>query len=132
MGLSEKLRALRKEREWKQRYVAGKMNLSRSTISKFETGKQIPEVEVLLRFAELFHVDPDYLISELTGMNISNEKRTPYIFNKASENDHIILEMVKTNPRLHKLLLQLDQFPVKEQQKAIEMLEIFLKGLNKR
>jgi transcriptional regulator with XRE-family HTH domain len=44
--------------------LAEKLNYSDKAVSKWERGESIPDVTVLLRICEIFHVDMDYLISE--------------------------------------------------------------------
>lgn len=55
---------LRKERdrlEWSQDTLAKVMNTTRSHISHWETGEQVPPLEAALRLAKIFHVSVEYL-----------------------------------------------------------------------
>ena len=70
MPFSEKLKKLREENHYTQKYVAKHLNVARSTIAGYETKNRQPSHEKLTILAELFHVSVDYLldddISEIT------------------------------------------------------------------
>lgn len=53
---------LRKEHNYTQHKLAKLLNISRSTISKYETGDLFPEIHTLIKIAKLFNVSLDYLI----------------------------------------------------------------------
>ncbi|WP_157950820.1 helix-turn-helix domain-containing protein [Peribacillus acanthi] len=128
MSLPEKIRALRKERDWPQRLVASKLNISRSAIGKYETGKQEPKEEILHRYAELFNVPLSYF-TDNTPIGETGEQKTAY---RTSNGDlQTIQELLQKVPKLKQSLLNLDQYPLKEQQKAGEFLETFVSGLRK-
>jgi DNA-binding XRE family transcriptional regulator len=44
MSLPSKLKELRQSKNWNQDYVANKLNISRSAVSKYETGRQAPSL----------------------------------------------------------------------------------------
>lgn len=60
MSIAEKLRMLRDKQNWSQETLSKMINLHRSTISRYETGKMIPDEETLLKFAEVYKVDKDF------------------------------------------------------------------------
>ena len=47
-----------------QMELAEKLNYSDKAVSKWERGESIPDVTVLLRICDIFHVDLEYLVSE--------------------------------------------------------------------
>ncbi|MEY2194106.1 helix-turn-helix domain-containing protein [Neobacillus sp. BF23-41] len=65
MSLSEKLRKLRDNRNWSQQTLADMMRMDRSTVSRYETGRSIPNYQTVVRFAEIYQVDKEYLVEEL-------------------------------------------------------------------
>lgn len=56
------LSRLRKERDMTQSELAEKLNLTRQSISKYETGDSFPDVSILVSIANIFHVTLDDLI----------------------------------------------------------------------
>ena len=62
--LSEKIRILRKNREWTQAQLADAVCLSESAIQKWETDKNVPPVDVLKRLANIFEISIADLIDD--------------------------------------------------------------------
>ena len=63
MELNDKLAALRKEREWTQEQLADKLYVSRTAISKWESGRGYPSIDSLRAISMLFGVTIDDLLS---------------------------------------------------------------------
>lgn len=57
-----RLRQLRNEKGWTLEQVAAEINVSNQTISNWEKGKTQPDIESLIRLADLFKVTIDYLV----------------------------------------------------------------------
>ncbi|MEW8955798.1 helix-turn-helix domain-containing protein [Clostridium sp.] len=64
MSLGEKLLDLRKKAGLSQEDVAEKLNVSRQTVSKWETNQTVPELIKAKLLSELYNVSYDYLIGE--------------------------------------------------------------------
>lgn len=64
MYLSRNLQHLRKQRRMTQEQLADTMNVSRQTISKWESGEITPELQKLIELCELFACTLDALIRE--------------------------------------------------------------------
>ena len=64
MALSEKLYELRKKRSLSQEQLAEQLNVSRQAISKWESGKAVPESDTLVSISEYFGVSLDYLLKD--------------------------------------------------------------------
>lgn len=61
---AERLRELRMQRGWIQRYVAEQVFVERTSYVNYETGKCMPEPDTLVRLARLFGVSVGYLLGE--------------------------------------------------------------------
>lgn len=59
---SERLKNLRKTKKIKQSELAEILNVGRSTVSMWETGMNIPSIDVADKIADLFGVSVDYLL----------------------------------------------------------------------
>ncbi len=57
------LYTIRKKKKYSQLKVAMDLNMSRETLSHYETGKRNPDVQTLLLLSRYFHVSIDYLIT---------------------------------------------------------------------
>ena len=62
-----KLRELRKQNGYSQQRLADELNISQSTVAMWESGKNTPEYNSLLRIASLFSVSTDYLTGQSSG-----------------------------------------------------------------
>ena len=61
--VSDTLRVLRMERDMTQEDVANRLNISRFSVANYETGRRNPSVGLLTKYAEIFHLSMDDLIS---------------------------------------------------------------------
>ena len=62
MNLSEKIITLRTNNNMSQGDLAEKLNVSRQSVSKWETGASIPDLEKLIAMSELFQITLDELV----------------------------------------------------------------------
>lgn len=62
MTLGQNISRLRTEQGLSQGDLAEALDVSRQSISKWETDASIPELEKLLRLSELFHITLDELV----------------------------------------------------------------------
>lgn len=64
MIFAEKLSNLRKKNGWSQEELAERMNVTRQSVSKWESAQSIPDLERILQLARLFEVSTDYLLRD--------------------------------------------------------------------
>ena len=62
MTLGENIVRLRTEKNWSQGDIADALDISRQSVSKWETDASVPELEKLLKLSELFGVTLDELV----------------------------------------------------------------------
>lgn len=67
MVFADKLQSLRKSKGLSQEELAEKCNVTRQSVSKWETGLGYPETEKLLILCEILDVDLDYLMRDKTA-----------------------------------------------------------------
>lgn len=63
MELSEKIKQLRTDKNWTQEELAGKIFVSRTAISKWESGRGYPSIDSLKALSAIFGVSIDQLLS---------------------------------------------------------------------
>ena len=67
MTIAEKIQELRIEKGLTQERLAELMDVSRQSVSKWELGQAIPDVEKIIRMSELFHVSTDTILLRSTN-----------------------------------------------------------------
>ncbi|BCB36127.1 transcriptional repressor [Bacillus cereus] len=81
MIFSERLKEEREKRNWSQSDLAEKIHVSRQSVSKWETGKNYPSIEIIIHLSDLFGITIDELLSsdeELTQKVIEDSKQLAY------------------------------------------------------
>lgn len=75
MDFSEKLLTLRKANNMTQEQMAEKIDVSRQSISKWESGQATPELEKIVAISAVFNVTTDYLLksSEIDDLSVKTE-----------------------------------------------------------
>lgn len=62
MSFSENLQCLRKQKNITQEQLAEQLDVSRQSVSKWESGQSYPEMEKLLQICNMFHCNMDILV----------------------------------------------------------------------
>ena len=83
MKFNERLKQLRQQEGLTQRELAKSIEVGRSTISEYESGKIVPKQEGLLKLANYFNVSVDYLtgVSDNPATRQSNEHELDKLLN---------------------------------------------------
>ena len=80
MILADKLIELRKKNGWSQEDLAEQLGVSRQSVSKWESGSSIPDLDKILRMSSLFGVSTDFLLkdaAELPGPEMADPIEIP-------------------------------------------------------
>lgn len=75
MEFAEKITTLRKSRDLTQEQLAERLGVSRQSVSKWENGSVIPDVEKIIELSRIFDVTLDYLLkpSEIDELSVKTE-----------------------------------------------------------
>ena len=75
MDFSERLLTLRKSLDLTQEQLAEKLNVSRQSVSKWESGQSVPELDKIVALSVIFGVTTDSLLkpSEMTELSVKTE-----------------------------------------------------------
>lgn len=57
-----RIRDLREDQDWTQTYVAEQLGIRQTTYSKYELGKILVPIDMLMKLADLYQVSLDYLV----------------------------------------------------------------------
>ena len=86
MKFGENLKNIRKEKNMSQEQLAEKVNVSRQSVSKWETGESYPEMNNILELCKIFNCN----INDLIHTNMSDI---------SSLDEEIIMNVVKFNEK---------------------------------
>ena len=64
MILADKIIVLRKQQGWSQEQLAEQLGVSRQSVSKWESGLSIPDLDKIIKMSGIFGVSTDYLIKD--------------------------------------------------------------------
>lgn len=95
MDFAEKIFTLRKGRDFTQEQLAEKLGVSRQSISKWESGQAIPELEKVVAMSQIFDVTTDYLLkpSEIDELSVKTEileKQQQQLFDREKKRNRMI------------------------------------------
>lgn len=71
MVLGEKIALLRKQKGWSQEDLAERLDISRQSVSKWESGTSVPDLDKIIKVSELFQVSTDFLLKDETDIPAS-------------------------------------------------------------
>lgn len=71
MILADKISELRRENGMSQEDLAEKLDVSRQSVSKWESGGSIPDLDKILKLSAVFGVSTDYLLKEDAAAEVS-------------------------------------------------------------
>ena len=69
MILADKIINERKKNGWSQEELADMLNVSRQSVSKWEGAQSVPDLQKILKMAEIFSVSTDYLLKDAWSRN---------------------------------------------------------------
>ena len=75
MEFNEKLQKLRKQKGLTQEELAEKLYVTRTAVSKWESGRGYPNIDSLLAIAKFFSVTVDELLSSGEAIRLAEEDR---------------------------------------------------------
>lgn len=63
-----KLKSEREKRGWSQEYLSKQIHVSRQSVSKWETNKNYPSIEIIIELSDLFGITIDELVRSDAGL----------------------------------------------------------------
>lgn len=126
--LASRLKELRKINHFNQEYVASYLDISRQAYSHYETGRNIPPPETLVKLAQLYHLPVEEFLTLSTPM-LSTICSVPQDFDYLddfldffnSPNSQIYHALNK-NEKL--LIYFYHELPIEDQEDLLEFLKI--------
>lgn len=75
MILADKIMNLRKKNGWSQEELAMQLNVSRQSVSKWESAASIPDLDKIIKLSQIFGVSTDYLLKD----NLEEDPQSPVL-----------------------------------------------------
>lgn len=94
MSLKENLQFLRKQNGYSQEQLAELIKVARQTVSKWENGQAVPDLNILIQLSKLYGVTIDCIVKEKEECNLSLSVRTDFDINEIA--DFLILAKQNT------------------------------------
>lgn len=101
MIVGYRLRQLRKEKRMSQEDLGKKLNVSKVSISGYETGNRIPSLDIFIKLLDIFDVSSDYLLGREVSMVCEDSGNNIY---KATSRDIEIIKSLKDKRRLYSII----------------------------
>lgn len=92
MILAEKIVNLRKKTGWSQEELAQQLDVSRQSVSKWESGQSIPDMDKIVKMSAIFSVSTDYLLKD----DISEDESIPQVQTTEPGLRHVSMEEAVT------------------------------------
>ncbi len=103
MTIGENILKLRKQKGMSQEELAEKLNVSRQSISLWETNQTVPQIDYLMELSKIFNVSLDELCSNLVVEK--EEESTPMIQPICETNFQF------TNEKIKEIIITVQRFP---------------------
>ena len=87
MYLADKIIDERKKRGWSQEELADQLDVSRQSVSKWESGQSLPDLQRIVELSRIFGVSTDYLLKNEEERPGSSLLPHPYISDAAPADD---------------------------------------------
>lgn len=97
----DRLILLRKERDYSQETLAKMLDVAKSSVAMWETGKRKPQRETIEQIADIFNVDMDYIFgkSDIRRKVTFDEVGNEYIY--SDESAHLVAKLRSNVDLLH-------------------------------
>ena len=79
MIMAEKITLQRKKNGWSQEELAERLDVSRQSVSKWESAQSAPDLSKVIAMAELFGVSTDYLLKDEVELPAAAEEKIPAV-----------------------------------------------------
>ena len=89
MTFAEKIINLRKQKGWSQEELAEKLDVTRQSVSKWESAGAMPDIAKILQLSELFGVTTDYLLKDNDGEVLSTDEKVEPTEHKEEKSENV-------------------------------------------
>lgn len=78
--IGKRIKKLRLDHLMTQQSLADKLNVTNKTISKWETGRNLPDVEMIGKLSQIFNISVDELLTQRRGLRLKTKRFLQILF----------------------------------------------------
>jgi transcriptional regulator with XRE-family HTH domain len=126
--LGKNIKRLRKSMGWRQEDLAEKLHVSRESVAKWETGRQSPDVDMLVKLSELFNMSIDQLVfSKFYQKELLHEAKQTYQLNIHDKDSYLLdcLQYLLSHPSFLDGIYQTSKLS-KDKQERVNRLFLYI------
>lgn len=116
--LGSRIKYLRERQNYSQKQLAAELDITNVQLSRYETGSRKPDPGTIARIAAFFHVSADFLLGLASTVH---DPKSVYI----TESEHGMLEEIKKNPEIERVLRELMEASRQKRETFIKMWDLF-------
>ncbi|WP_373894413.1 helix-turn-helix domain-containing protein [Virgibacillus sp. CBA3643] len=114
--LSKRLKNLREQHGYLQKYVADKLGIRSNTLSGYENGTRSPDPEMLVQLSKLYNVTTDYLLGKSDQPHLTEEEAFE-AFKNDPELERWYKELPKSEEENLRRLKRMHEFFIEEEER---------------
>src|SRR6056297_2701136 len=112
MELSERIQKLRKSRKIERKQLAKDLDVSYSSLSKYESGERTPDYLMIKKIANYFDVSTDYLLDHHPNKNLASLVADGKVLYGKVEKMNKVAKLNDINPKYIDLLLEISNLGI--------------------
>ena len=139
--LGQYLKDLRKSYGYTQEFVASKLNIIAQTYSHYETGRNMPPVDIICLLAKLYHIPVEQLLSLTVPASVTENENPGPFYTETAEELNAFIEYMKEpaqsvkykhlTQKEKRALYYFQQLTLTNQDKILDMLQLEVKHQKK-
>jgi transcriptional regulator with XRE-family HTH domain len=123
MELSERIQKLRKSRNIERKQLAIDLDVSYSSLSKYESGERTPDYLMIKKIASYFDVSTDYLLDHHPNKNLASLVADGKVLYGTVDKMNKVAKLNNIDPKYIDLLLEINELGI-----TPESLELVIKS----
>ncbi len=123
MELSERIQKLRESRNIERKQLARDLDVSYSSLSKYESGERTPDCFMIKKIASYFNVSTDYLLNHHPENNLASIVADGKVLYSTVDMINKVAKLDDIDPKLVDLLIEISEIGI-----TPESLELIVKS----
>ena len=123
MELSERIQKLRESRNIERKQLAKDLDVSYSSLSKYESGERTPDCLMIKKIATYFNVSTDYLLNHHPENNLASIVADGKVLYSTVDTINKVAKLNDIDPKLVDLLIEISEIGI-----TPESLELIVKS----